>query len=38
MNDDLLGIWDGSGRGLIEILSRHLSRSTAEYHKKPRSG
>jgi hypothetical protein len=34
MGKDLVG----SGGGLIEILSQHISRETQEIHEKPQSG
>jgi hypothetical protein len=37
MNDELERVLEGSGRGLIEVLSRHFAEGTEENQEKPQS-
>jgi hypothetical protein len=37
MNDELEKYLDGSGRGIIELVSRHFPAGTEEHHGKPQS-
>jgi hypothetical protein len=38
VNNEFLKGFEGSGRGIIEIVSRHLPGAIEENHGKPQSG